>query len=135
MKCCSRCLKTKSLEGFHKKGNGRQSYCKDCRKSYHREHYLANKDMYLKNNAARKAELLSYVQDLKNNPCTDCGNTFHPWAMHYDHLVSEEKDMEIGKLVVFGSKKRIDAEIEKCELVCANCHAVRAYIRYQAGVC
>jgi len=49
--------------------------------------------------------------------------------MQWDHLPEFEKLGEIsGKLRNHGRAK-ILAEIGKCELVCANCHAIRTYKR------
>jgi len=49
--------------------------------------------------------------------------------MHFDHRPGEKKDFEIGFAVRGYSRTRILAEIAKCDLVCANCHAVRTYRR------
>ncbi len=76
---------------------------------------------------ARKRRAVKFVQDLKNLPCVDCKNTFPPVCMHFDHLGN--KFMDISSMVLY-SKKRLLAEIAKCELVCANCHAIRTYKRY-----
>lgn len=71
------------------------------------------------------------MQELKNNPCTDCGGIFHPQAMHWDHLTDKRKD--VATMVHHGySKAAITKELLKCELVCANCHAVRTVTRREA---
>ena len=49
--------------------------------------------------------------------------------MHFDHRPGEIKEFEIGFAVRGYSRRRILAEIAKCDLVCANCHAVRIYRR------
>ena len=62
------------------------------------------------------------LNTLKAKPCTDCGGIFPPECMDFDH--KESKDFEIGRHY----RKSLDkllAEIEKCDLVCANCHRVR----------
>lgn len=60
----------------------------------------------------------------------DCGGRFHFSAMHFDHLPEYEKVEQISRLANSNtSYARIDAEIAKCELVCANCHAVRTFNR------
>jgi hypothetical protein len=48
--------------------------------------------------------------------------------MHWDHLPGMEKAADVGALYG-GSRRRVLAEIAKCELVCANCHAVRTVRR------
>jgi len=69
-----------------------------------------------------------FIKSLKNVPCLDCGGRFHPEAMHFDHLDPALKYMNIG--VMFShSREHIEQEVAKCEIVCANCHAVRSYNR------
>jgi hypothetical protein len=53
--------------------------------------------------------------------------------MQWDHLPGHEKVADLGSLARQGSRKRVLEEIEKCELVCANCHAIRSYRRRQPG--
>lgn len=66
---------------------------------------------------------------MKDQPCADCGGRFHPVAMHFDHRPGTVKEFDVGWAVRGYSRRRILAEIEKCDLVCANCHAVRTYKR------
>jgi hypothetical protein len=77
----------------------------------------------------RRKELRKWYDGLKDRPCTDCGGSFHPAAMHWDHLPGFEKVANLSRLKHLGSKRKILEEIKKCELVCANCHAVRTFER------
>lgn len=67
-----------------------------------------------------------YINTKKNAPCSDCGGTFHPEAMDFDHRPGEKK---LANLAVLLNRaviiEVIQAEIERCDLVCANCHRVR----------
>jgi hypothetical protein len=47
--------------------------------------------------------------------------------MDFDHV--GEKQKEISGLIFTHSTRRLVAEIDKCEVVCANCHRVRTYQR------
>jgi hypothetical protein len=49
--------------------------------------------------------------------------------MHWDHLPGFEKIGEISGTLRNRGAAKILAEISKCELVCANCHAIRTYRR------
>jgi hypothetical protein len=69
----------------------------------------------------------SFVNTLKDQPCMDCGNKFPPVCMDFDH-VRGEKVSDVS-LIVNRSLDTILAEIEKCDLVCSNCHRVRTYNR------
>lgn len=49
--------------------------------------------------------------------------------MTYDHLPGNQKRGEISNLIAGGYRGVLITELAKCELVCANCHAVRTYMR------
>ncbi len=62
---------------------------------------------------------------LKAHPCTDCGKQYPSPAMHFDHVRGEKKRFHI----IVSNMRRPDLgeELAKCELRCANCHAIRHY--------
>lgn len=99
-----------------------------------RRHYEANKPLY-KQRAAdhtrrHRAEVRRLVIEEKaGKPCTDCGATYPHYVMHFDH-VGDDKLFNIGDAGSQGyAWSRIEEEIAKCELVCANCHAGRTWQR------
>jgi hypothetical protein len=73
-----------------------------------------------------------YISLKAGKPCAECGLTFHPVAMHWHHLPGVEKAAELGNLAKGGSRRRVLEEIAKCELICANCHAVRTFVKSPA---
>jgi len=93
-----------------------------------RKHYEKNKEKYIAQALSKKIELREYVRKHKENPCLDCGVQYPYYVMQFDH-VRGEKFKELSRLISHGSKKRIDEEIQKCDLVCANCHAIRTWER------
>lgn len=60
--------------------------------------------------------------------CSDCGYRAHPEALQFDHADGAEKLFNIGETAHI-SLPRLWAEVEKCEIVCANCHAIRTATR------
>lgn len=74
-----------------------------------------------------------YVLTCKDGPCMDCGIKYPPYVMHFDHRPDEEKLFGLAKMATRGLDK-IKAEIAKCDLVCANCHAERTHRRTVAQV-
>lgn len=60
--------------------------------------------------------------------CVDCGYNLHAEALEFDHLPEFQKLFQIGGATM-RSWKSIEAEIAKCEVVCANCHVVRTATR------
>lgn len=79
--------------------------------------------------AKQKAYLAQYIRDLKQkSPCMDCGENFPYYVMDFDH-VRGKKHANVMELISTLSKKKIDEEIAKCELVCSNCHRIRTHNR------
>lgn len=78
---------------------------------------------YRKNRWNKKDEFLT---KLKSKPCFDCGNLYPPFAMHFDHRDPKLKVKSISNMMS-RSESEILKEVSKCDLVCANCHAVRTY--------
>lgn len=94
-------------------------------------HYQRNRQEYIDKAKNRKTELSKLIREIKENqPCLDCGQFFPYYIMDFDHL--HDKEHEISKMIHNGrSLKSIMKEIEKCELVCSNCHRTRTFKRMQ----
>jgi len=76
-----------------------------------------------------KAYLIKYIQELKSStPCLDCKISYPYYMMDFDH-VRGTKQANVAELINTLSKKRIDLEIAKCEIVCSNCHRIRTHYR------
>jgi hypothetical protein len=68
------------------------------------------------------------VEDAKSVPCADCAKTFPFYVMDFDHKNPDEKSANVSSLVSRGaSLARIQEEIDKCVVVCANCHRIRTW--------
>lgn len=66
--------------------------------------------------------------ELKGGRCVDCGFAGHIVAFQFDHLDPSTKVSEVATLIRISWEKAL-AEVAKCDLVCANCHAVRTFAR------
>lgn len=103
---------------------------KEYRAKYIREHYQKNKQYYLDKAAKRQKEIILLVRRHKEKPCTDCNTEYPYYVMQYDHLGIEDKVINLSMIHNKGwSDAKILAEIAKCEVVCANCHAIRTFKR------
>ena len=95
-------------------------------------HTMCNRCLYLRYTqplaAAKVAEIQAYKVE---QGCVDCGYAEHPAALQFDHLPGEDKLFNIGEQVGNYRVETIWAEIAKCEVVCANCHAIRTTERRQ----
>ena len=136
---CARCGIRKVKLLFFR--TGRIPTCKACRalylknwKSANQDRYKKAREEYEKRNPGRvnrsrnqdKATMM-WVWSLKENrPCSDCGGTFHPVAMDFDHRPGAPKTKSISNMVNHHRlRSEILREIAKCELVCSNCHRIR----------
>ncbi|MEX2229835.1 MAG: hypothetical protein WEB13_09390 [Dehalococcoidia bacterium] len=120
----------KPLGQFHRMGDGHQAWCKPCRKAWDADYWVRQRVVRIRQQKVRLQGLREWIRSLKSSqPCADCGGYFHWIAMTYDHLPGSAKRGEISNLIAGGYRRVVEAELEKCELVCANCHAVRTYLR------
>jgi hypothetical protein len=127
MKRCPKCCEMLPAEAFSRR-NARSlnSYCKVCQRVYCRSHYKAYD---YKHNKRRYENTKRYIRRNRRNaaayllehPCVDCGEA-DIRVLEFDH-VRGVKVSEISQLVALGcSWRKIEEEIEKCVVRCANCH-------------
>lgn len=121
---CKKCHVVKNVENFTLLKTGyRHSYCRKCLRQYNSK--LKRKDT---------PTSVAYIRKQKeSSPCVDCGSYFKYWIMDYDH-VQGDKARSINKMQRL-SIETIKNEIDKCELVCANCHRIRTYERKLKSLC
>jgi len=97
-------------------------------REYNREYYQRNRahllDKQREKNRRFAESRRKWITDYKKTlECVRCGEN-HPATLTFHHKDRSEKSFEIANAIRFGvSLKRLVAEIEKCEVLCANCHA------------
>lgn len=107
-KICFTCKVSKLVSEFHSNGykdSGDKKYkpsCKDC------------------TNNAVKQRIIKAKQD-RGGCCKICGFNSFLRALEFHHLDPTQKDIEISRAKSIGLE-RFNKELEKCILVCANCH-------------
>ena len=127
---CYRCGELKPLDDFswRRKAKGQlDTFCRPCRSAYHREHYAANRERYIEQARISKQKLqlertIYLLEFFDTHACVDCGEK-DPVVLEFDHL--RDKLFDIGQALTRKSWQSILDEIEKCEVVCANCHRRR----------
>ncbi len=60
--------------------------------------------------------------------CADCGYDADPVALEFDHLPGAEKVNKVSAMVNMRLDTLIE-EMEKCDVVCSNCHRIRTWNR------
>jgi hypothetical protein len=74
----------------------------------------------------RKAELLDRLRSV---PCMDCGGRFPQCCMDFDHRDPSTKRKQVTAMIASHGWTSIMAEVDKCDIVCANCHRLRTFNR------
>lgn len=132
---CCRCHTDKPIEEFapsqRARGN-RKHLCWPCRKLYHSEWYLRHRSEQIRRMTITrplyKAGLKAQIDAIKARPCADCGRSYPPHVMDFDH-VNGAKAFCIARARSGKALRLILAEVAKCEVVCANCHRARTHAR------
>jgi len=134
-KTCSGCCVVKPIKEFNFKYRAkgvRHSYCRECGKRLTRSHYKRNKRSYLKRNLRAYAERRQLVPEAKSRPRADCGVHYPYYVMDFDHGDGWLKEFSLNALHRV-TKRAILREIEKCDVVCSNCHRERTHRRRVKG--
>lgn len=117
---CKACGEEKKLEEFVRNISFKNT-CKDCHKNKTKKWRNSNIDHYRSYMRGLAVKSYEIVKEHKSkNPCTKCGKKFPICAMDFNHLDRKKKKKNISQMG--GSVNEIKKEIEKCELICANCH-------------
>jgi len=129
MKTCVTCHVSKPDEEFnvrHSAPDGRQPRCRDCCKAWYAANNAQHKVAVAGRNKRHRREIQHWLAGyLREHPCVDCDED-DLRCLDFDHRPGEVKVMEIGKLIRHSaSLAKIQLEIEKCDVRCANCHRRR----------
>jgi hypothetical protein len=96
---------------------------KEAGKEASRRWYAKNRDKQMASQKKSRARKADWVKAQKTK-CVRCGFD-HPAALVFHHRDPSQKEVEITRTVALGwSKDRISSEIDKCDVLCANCHAI-----------
>lgn len=135
MKRCCLCKQTLPLSEYNKhkdRKDGLQTVCRECNRARSRRYYKENPELHKKNVRRRAKQVVAdnrrqLMEYLSERSCTDCGIT-DSVVLEFDHL--SDKKHNISSMMRAGYRwLSVLEEIEKCEVVCANCHRKRTYAR------
>jgi hypothetical protein len=71
------------------------------------------------------------IWDMKEaSGCVDCKEKYPHYMLEFDHLPEFEKIGSPTQLMQTYSWSKAMDEMDKCEIVCANCHKIRTWSRY-----
>jgi len=60
--------------------------------------------------------------DYKGGKCIVCGYNKCTWALEFHHIDPKEKEFSISDKGYTRSWDKVKIELDKCVLLCANCH-------------
>ncbi len=121
-KWCSTCKKEKDIVEFSKnptKKDGLCSKCKTCQNDYAKLHYKNNKNKYFDLIKEQNKKKKQFLYDQKY-PCSSCGESDKA-CLDFHHTDSKTKAFNLSSYKNH-SLDKIKKEIEKCIVLCANCH-------------
>lgn len=134
---CNKCNDDKIEDDFSFKNKSkgiRQKQCKSCVAEYRKVYYETNKGVAISSSTESSRMIRQrnrqYIWDyLSEHPCIDCGND-NPIVLDFDHRDDVDKVKNVSELSTQGwSVERIQSEIDKCDVRCANCHRERTAIQ------
>ena len=103
IKKCSCCGIEKSIDDFYAE---RSSWCKFCEKDFVRK---------------TKEKVMKYF----GRKCSKCGVSDLPsYCYDVHHINPEEKEFNISGIMTWTDFEKLKNELDKCILVCANCHRI-----------
>ena len=70
----------------------------------------------------RRKKIRKMALEYKGDKCERCGYTQCMEALEFHHTISSEKDFSVSSKGYTRSWKRVKEELDKCILLCANCH-------------
>jgi len=117
----------------YSKRNHKTMYCDKHGDTVHSEHLIHGGkygtkwvclECWNENRKAKYKENKIKAIEHKGGPvCQHCGQDFtgRLECLDFHHVNPEEKDVGLGRILA-GSWKRIEAEIDKCIVLCSNCH-------------
>jgi hypothetical protein len=127
MKICSKCKQEKELTEFNKHRYGVTSWCKECVRGRSKQHYEENsislkekKRLYIQQ---RREWFNEFKKTLK---CIKCGED-HIACLDFHHRDPKQKEFSIAGAVSHSNKEKVIKELEKCDVLCANCHRKHHY--------
>ena len=132
MKRCSLCKAEKDPGEFNRnkaKKDGLNDVCRSCSNARSATYYAENTGLHKKNACINRDRVRTQNQQhllqLFECGCLDCGNK-DVRVLEFDHRDPNCKRDNVSRMLGLGCGwATILKEVEKCDIVCANCHRIR----------
>lgn len=135
---CCRCKNEKDIEEFSFKNtseNIRNKTCKECFKGVRKKWYHKYKKKIIDKNIANKNKNIAWFDEYKKNlKCANCPEN-HPACLDFHHTDPTKKEFNVSTIIYSTySVETIMKEINKCIVLCSNCHRKLHYNENHAPV-
>jgi hypothetical protein len=126
---CRKCKEVKPLTAFYPNktcSQGVTGTCRACSKDrlsgWYSKTRSTRQGRANDRNRSRKQKAVDYF----GNKCNDCGSSFPNCVYQFHHLDPSQKDVNPSAAMT-RSEEAMWAELEKCVMLCANCHLIRHF--------
>lgn len=108
-KICPYCKTTKPISEFYQRRGkaGGSCYCKPCTNAETSQRAIAFKEKCV---------------EYKGGKCELCGYNKYIGALEFHHKDPAKKDLQISKVRGRSFNDKIKKELDKCQILCSNCH-------------
>ena len=106
------------------------------RRAHGKRYLIANREKIYQRIAEYRKKNWAILKEYKRGlVCIDCGysNKDFPETLDFDHVRGKKEHGICGMFAYTNSLKRVMKEIEKCEVVCSNCHRIRTMKRLKSN--
>lgn len=125
MKQCPQCKENKDLSDFSnnkRNQDGKQRICKTCTAEHQSKHYNKNKEKYFEREKGYVKIKQDKINVLKSEcGCKKCGDKRY-YVLNFHHIDPSKKEFGVSNYLNRVSWGVIEKEIEKCIILCSNCH-------------
>lgn len=124
---CNICHEVKSISEYHPNKQCTQGVvgtCRECSKIRLNKWYSDNRSRRQEysndKNRSRKRSIVDHFGD----QCLDCKKTYPQYVYQFHHTDPTQKDFNPSAAMTM-SLKTMWKELDKCVMLCANCHIIR----------
>lgn len=101
---------------------------RELQKAYSKAYYHRNKPAQIERNRYKRTRIKEFLHQYKEaHGCMDCGGKFPHYVLDLDHRDPTKKLFTPSRLYKTNSWNTMVTELEKCDVVCANCHRERTH--------
>ena len=138
-KICSKCKTEYPITEFRWRNKAKgtlHSQCKSCEKARDKIHYQESKerrDTIRETAFLQKSNNLGAVDAALAKGCCKCGET-RPYVLDFHHRDPSKKVNTINHMIKSSSYEKVLEELEKCDVLCANCHREFHHLERTKGI-